>query len=64
MPLGGVYTGNISYMVSGTGAISEYLCGRIMRPPSEWERYAVVLRMKMRFKIRDKMTVVLVLLGF
>jgi hypothetical protein len=24
MPIGGVYTGNISYLVSGTGAMTEY----------------------------------------
>jgi hypothetical protein len=62
MPLGGVYTGNISYVVSGTGAMTEYFM---------WANYAttigmgacmpVVLRMKMRFKVRDKMTVLLVL---
>lgn len=64
MPLGGVYVGNISYVVSGTGAMTEYFM---------WANYAttigmgacmpVVLRMKMRFKVRDKMTVLLVLLG-
>lgn len=64
MPLGGVYTGNISYLVSGTGAMTEYFM---------WANYAttigmgacmpIVLRMKMRFKVRDKMTVLLVLLG-
>ncbi|MDR2235185.1 MAG: MFS transporter [Chryseobacterium sp.] len=64
MPLGGVYTGNISYLVSGTGAMTEYFM---------WANYAttigmgacmpVVLRMKMRFKVRDKMTLLLVLLG-
>jgi hypothetical protein len=50
--------------VSGTGAMTEYFM---------WANYAttigmgacmpVVLRMKMRFKVRDKMTVFLVLLG-
>jgi DHA2 family multidrug resistance protein len=64
MPLGGVYTGNISFVVSGTGAMTEYFM---------WANYAstigmgacmpIVLRMKMRFKVRDKMTVLLVLLG-
>jgi len=56
MPLGGVYTGNISYVVSGTGAMTEYFM---------WANYAttigmgacmpIVMRMKMRFKVRDKM---------
>lgn len=65
MPLGGVYTGNISYVASGTGAMTEYFM---------WANYAttigmgacmpVVLRMKMRFKVRDKMILLLVLLGF
>ncbi len=64
MPLGGVYTGNISYMVGGTGALSEYYI---------WANYAttigmgaampIVLRLKMRFKVRDKITLVMVLLG-
>jgi DHA2 family multidrug resistance protein len=64
MPLGGVYTGNISFVVSGTGAMTEYFM---------WANYAstigmgacmpIVLRMKMRFKVRDKMTILLVLLG-
>ncbi len=64
MPLGGVYTGNISYLVGGTGELSEYYI---------WANYAttigmgacmpIVLRLKMRFKIRDKITVVLIILG-
>ncbi|ASK28593.1 MFS transporter [Chryseobacterium sp. T16E-39] len=64
MPLGGVYTGNISYLVGGTGALSEYFV---------WANYAttigmgacmpVLLRIKMRFKIRDKITLILVLVG-
>ena len=64
MPLGGVYTGNISYVVSGTGEMTEYFM---------WANYAttigmgacmpIVMRMKMRFKVRDKMIVLLVLLG-
>ena len=64
MPLGGVYTGNISFMVGGTGVMQEYFL---------WANYAttigmgacmpVVLRMKMRFKVRDKVVILLVLLG-
>ena len=64
MPLGGVYTGNISFMVGGTGVMQEYFL---------WANYAttigmgacmpVVLRMKMRFKVRDKIVMLLVLLG-
>lgn len=64
MPLGGVYTGNISFMVGGTGVMSEYFL---------WANYAttigmgacmpVVLRMKMRFKVRDKLVILLVMLG-
>ena len=64
MPLGGVYTGNISFMVSGTGQLTEYYM---------WANYAttigmgacmpVVLRIKMRFRIRDKVVMLLVLLG-
>ena len=64
MPIGGVYTGNISFMVSGTGAMQEYFL---------WANYAttigmgasmpVVLRLKLRFKVRDKVVILLVLLG-
>lgn len=64
MPLGGVYTGNISFMVSGTGQLTEYFL---------WANYAttigmgacmpVVLRFKMRYKVRDKVVLLLVLLG-
>lgn len=64
MPIGGVYTGNISHLVSGTGALTEYFM---------WANYAttigmgacmpVVLRIKMRFKVRDKMVLLLVSLG-
>ena len=64
MPLGGVYTGNISFMVSGTGQLTEYFM---------WAHYAitiglgacmpVVLRFKMRYKVRDKVVLLLVLLG-
>src|SRR6218665_253583 len=64
MPLGGVYTGNISFMVSGTGQLTEYFM---------WANYAttigmgacmpVVLRFKMRYKVRDKVVLLLVLLG-
>ena len=64
MPIGGVYTGNISFMVSGTGAMQEYFL---------WANYAttigmgasmpVVLRLKLRFKVRDKVVILLVFLG-
>jgi DHA2 family multidrug resistance protein len=36
MPLGGVYTGNISYLVGGTGALSEYFL---------WANYATTIGM-------------------
>jgi hypothetical protein len=65
MPIGGVYTGNISYLTGGTGAMTEYFM---------WANYAttigmgacmpIVLRMKMRFKVRDKMVALLVILAF
>lgn len=64
MPLGGVYAGNLSFMVSGTGQLTEYFM---------WANYAttigmgacmpVVLRFKMRYKVRDKVVLLLVLLG-
>lgn len=64
MPLGGVYTGNISYMVGGTGALSEnYIFANYASTIGMGAAMPIVLRLKMRFKIRDKITVVLVLLG-
>lgn len=65
MPLGGVYTGNVSFMVGDTGAMSEYYI---------WANYAstigmgasmpLVLRFKLRFKIRHKITVVFIIIAF
>lgn len=64
MPLGGVYTGNISYMVGGTGALSEYfLFANYATTIGMGACMPVVLRMKMRFKVRDKVVLLLVLLG-
>lgn len=64
MPISGVYTGSLSYMVGETGAMSEYFM---------WANYAttvgmgacmpIVLRAKMRFKVRDKVVFLLLLLG-
>ncbi|GAA5090445.1 MFS transporter [Chryseobacterium ginsengisoli] len=64
MPLGGVYTGNISYMVGGTGALSEnYIFANYATTIGMGAAMPIVLRLKMRFKIRDKITLALVLLG-
>lgn len=64
MPLGGVYTGNISYMVGGTGALSEYyIFANYATTIGMGACMPIVLRLKMRFKIRNKITTVLVLLG-
>lgn len=64
MPLGGVYTGNISFMVGGTGAMSEYfLFANYATTIGMGACMPVVLRMKLRFKVRDKVVVLLVLLG-
>jgi DHA2 family multidrug resistance protein len=64
MPLGGVYTGNISYMVGGTGALSEYyVFANYATTIGMGACMPIVLRLKMRFKIRNKITTVLVLLG-
>ena len=64
MPLGGVYTGNISYVVSGTGAMTEYfMCANYATTIGMGACMPIVMRMKMRFKVRDKMIVLLVLLG-
>lgn len=64
VPLNGVYVGNISYMVGSTGMPSEYFV---------WANYAgiigmgaampIILRMKFRYKIRDKVTVIFILLA-
>lgn len=64
MPLGGVYTGNISYMVGGTGELTEYfLFANYATTIGMGACMPVVMRMKMRFKVRDKVVVLLVLLG-
>lgn len=64
MPLGGVYTGNINFMTSGTGALSEYyMFANYATTIGMGAAMPIVLRLKMRFKIRDKITLVLVLLG-
>ncbi|MGD1318378.1 MFS transporter [Chryseobacterium sp. 2R14A] len=65
MPVSGVYAGSLSFMVGDTGALSEYYM---------WANYAttvgmgaampIVLRAKMRFKVRDKVVALLVLIGF
>ncbi len=64
IPVNGVYSGNITYMIGSTGALSEYFV---------WANYAgiigmgaampLILRMKFRFKIRDKVTVIFLLLA-
>ncbi|WP_415326634.1 MFS transporter [Chryseobacterium sp. MMS23-Vi53] len=64
MPLGGVYTGNISYMTGGTGVLSEYyIFANYATTIGMGAAMPIVLRLKMRFKIRDKITLVLVFLG-
>lgn len=64
VPVSGIYSGNISYMSGSTGALTEYFM---------WANYAgiigmgaampLILRMKFRFRIRDKVTVIFVLLA-
>ncbi len=64
MPMGGVYTGNISYMVGGTGMLSEYyMFANYASTIGMGAAMPIVMRLKMRFRIRDKMTVMLMLLG-
>ena len=55
MPIGGVYTGNISFMVSGTGAMQEcFLWANYATTIGMGASMPVVLRLKLRFKVRDK----------
>ena len=64
VPINGVYVGNVSYMVGGTGMPSEYYV---------WANYGttigmgaampIILRMKWRYKIRDKVTVIFILIA-
>lgn len=64
MPLGGVYTGNISFMVGGTGALSEYfMFANYATTIGMGASMPIVLRMKMRFKVRNKFVLLLILLG-
>ncbi|OCK52584.1 transporter [Chryseobacterium sp. CBo1] len=64
LPLGGVYTGNISFMVGGTGELSEYfMFANYATTIGMGASMPIVLRMKMRFKVRNKMVLLLVLLA-
>lgn len=64
VPINGVYIGNVPYMVGGTGMPSEYFV---------WANYGgiigmgaampIILRMKFRYKIRDKVTVIFILIA-
>ena len=64
MPLSGVYTGNITSLSSGLGTQSEYFL---------WANYAntigmgacmpIVVRLKQRFKVRDKIIFILIALA-
>ncbi|MBB4805157.1 hypothetical protein HNP38_000429 [Chryseobacterium defluvii] len=65
MPLGGVYTGNISFMAGGTGALSEdFILANYATTIGMGAAMPLVLRIKLRFKVRDKLTVLFILLGF
>ncbi|WP_228372400.1 MFS transporter [Chryseobacterium daeguense] len=64
LPMGGVYTGNISFMVGGTGELSEYfMFANYATTIGMGASMPIVLRMKMRFKVRNKFVFLLVLLG-
>lgn len=64
IPINGVYIGNVSAMVGSTGMPSEYFV---------WASYGstigmgaampIILRMKWRYKIRDKVTVIFILMA-
>ena len=64
VPINGVYVGNISYMVGSTGMPSEYFV---------WANYGstigmgasmpIILRMKWRYRIRDKVTFIFILIA-
>ena len=64
VPVNGVYVGNVAYMVGSTGMPSEYFV---------WANYGgiigmgaampIILRMKFRYKIRDKVTLIFILLA-
>ncbi len=64
VPINGVYVGNVSYMVGSTGMQPEYFV---------WANYGgiigmgaampIILRMKFRYKIRDKVTLIFILIA-
>ena len=68
MIMSGAYTSNIYFFVSGSGAMNEhYMMAYYANSIGMGAAMPLVLRLKMRFKIRDKLTVgyaVLALLNF
>lgn len=65
MPIGGVYTGNLSHMVSGSGVMQEYfLMANYATTIGMGVAMPLVLRLKLRFKIKHKVTAVFIILAF
>ncbi len=64
MPVSGIYTGNISFMVGGAGAMTEhYMMANYASAIGMGAVMPIALRLKLRFKVRHKVTSVLVALA-
>ena len=65
MPVSGIYTGNLSFLVGDTGAMTEYyMMANYASAIGMGAVMPIALRLKLRFKIRDKVTFVCVAIGF
>lgn len=64
MPMSGIYTGNLTFMVSDSGTMTEYyMMANFASSIGMGVMMPIALRLKMRFKIRDKVTYTLIILA-
>ncbi|MFN3021903.1 MFS transporter [Chryseobacterium sp. TY3] len=64
MPMGGIYTGNIAFMASDSGSMTEYyMMANFVSSIGMGAVMPIAIRLKMRFKIRDKVTFILIALA-
>ncbi|QIG88412.1 MFS transporter [Chryseobacterium sp. POL2] len=64
MPMSGIYTGNLTFMMSDTGTMTEYyMMANFASSIGMGAIMPIAVRLKLRFKIRDKVTFILVLLA-
>ena len=64
MPLSGIYTGNLSFMVGDSGTMTEYyMMANYASSIGMGAIMPIALRLKLRFKVRDKVVAVFILLA-